>query len=173
LLAADAKLTLGAMSAQLASLNGEREEEERRDELGALPAPSCGGPDRAAAAPDFSRLDPNRRSLSTPAVNWPAGAQAKGCARAPPGGQQQQRQRQQQQQQQAGRTKLRRRTSLGLISHFRLGSSSNPNSSSGPRPANWRNWLLGGDAGAAKTGANSARKFLLRNLKPQLAQMGK
>lgn len=136
-----------------------------------------------AATSQFSRLDPSRRSFSSPTVNYLAqqhmlAGQSRrsgvkqatgGSARsgpAPDGGRKQ---------------KPRRRTALGLISlgsaHFRAGSA--PSSAGQPhaqlasprQSAGWRTWFTIGGSLSNSTGqANKqARKFLLRNLRPKAA----
>lgn len=195
------------------------EEEERNDELTSLPDASYNGeplqqaeratneeanngdePQPLARPPDdgqqyskqFNRLDPNRRSFSTPAVNTLTGRQPTGGqADRPPvqwpdrGGRAKLSDKRAAGACAPANDKLRRRTALGLISfgsaHFRLpGASPQQQQQSGcasstSRQANWRHWLMGKSSSAAseagerpRTRAAGTRKFLLRNLKPQL-----
>lgn len=135
----------------------------------------------------FSRLDPNRRSFSSPAVNLLvqqqqqhllAGQCRRSCVRqiqtgsAPEAGSPE-----------CGRKqKQRRRTALGLISlgssHFRpsqlVASSCGQTVAQHQIPAtrqatSWRTWFtIGGSMTSSSGQANKQpRKFLLRNLKPR------
>lgn len=134
-------------------------------------------------ASQFNRLDPNRRSFSTPTVNFVGlvNARQPGTARLaraktcesnkwPLAGSGSRAKQQQQ----------RRRTALGIIS-FRLsgsGGSQSARTNQPPQPiqeqpqqapvvASWRHWFTGK---STTNSCDSNRKFLLRNLKPATQQ---
>lgn len=160
-------VVVGSDQKELSCSGSSHEEDEDQDELTSLQlnnGQSRSDTSSSLQADDedgrqFNRLDPNRRSFSTPTVNQLQVKleQATKSVQSQP------------KKQTAG--KLRRRTALGLISLVSLQQQQQ-------QTTGWRSWFATKSSNWPTTDnstkANSStRKFLLRNLRPQQTDKGK